>query len=201
MSWGIWKPFSKLHQSLAQPVNTMPLPRIAIVVGHGPVRDKGAVNARYNVNELQWNADLALRIQDALSGRATVSVISRRVEGVPPVGDVNAFEPDATVELHLNAYNGLASGTEMIYYPGSLRGKTLALLLQNAAVRVLSLPDRGVKPPQAGGRGAAFLRGTHAPAVIVESFFIDNDSDLVLGNLRKQHLALAYADALHAFVK
>jgi len=38
------------------------------------------------------------------------------------------------------------------------------------------------------------------PAVIVESFFIDNDSDLARGNKVKQQLAEAYALALYKFV-
>jgi N-acetylmuramoyl-L-alanine amidase len=175
------------------------LKRIAIVVGHGP-KDPGAVNVKVKESELRWNTDLAEKISAAIGPKAAVSVIFRRVEGVPPVDAVNATGADVTVELHLNAYNGIASGTEMIYYPGSLKGKTLALLLQRAAVTTLNLPDRGVKGPQAGGRGTAFLRGTRAPAALVESFFIDNDTDLQRGNERKDALAVAYADALLKFL-
>jgi len=83
----------------------------------------------------------------------------------------------------------------MIYWPSSTKGKALATRLQSAAVGVLKLNDRGIKPPQ-NGRGAALLRKTNMPAVIVESFFIDNDGDLARGNLKKDALAAAYADAL-----
>lgn len=172
--------------------------KIAIVIGHGPKIDKGAVG-KDGATELDWNRDLARRIVNRLSGRVAAVVINREVERQPPVAAVNRTEAFLAVELHCNAYNGKASGTEMIHHPGSARGKRLATLLQKAAVGVLSLPDRGVKGPQAGGRGAAFLSKTDMPAVIVETMFIDNPSDLQRANERKDQLAQAYADALVAF--
>jgi len=116
-------------------------------------------------------------------------------EKVSPVTQVNASGADFAVELHCNAYNGQASGTEMIIYPTSANGRRLATFMQRRVVEVLQLPDRGVKGPQGGGRGLAFLRNTRMPAVIAESFFIDNDSDLAVATERKQRLAAAYANA------
>lgn len=174
--------------------------RIAVVVGHGPVKDRGAVNDASGMTELDWNRELAVYIYEAIGPRAQVFVLSRRVEGTPPTDLVNTTDADCAVELHLNAYNGSASGTEMIHHPSSTRGKELAVLLQQAAVGVLGLPDRGVKGPQAGGRGMAFLSRTRMPAVIVESFFIDNDRDLAIGTKQKKRLAAAYAEALLKFV-
>lgn len=173
--------------------------RIAIVIGHGPLRDKGAENAASKVTELDWNRDLATRIVKAIAGRSPVSIIHRKVEGHPPVEEVNTGMFGCCVELHLNANGGKASGTEMIYWLTSRRGKVLAALLLDAAVATLGLPNRGIKGPQGGGRGSAFLRGTNCPAVIVESFFIDNDGDLATGTAKRDALAKAYADALIKF--
>lgn len=185
---------------------------IAIVIGHGPRVDRGAIG-HDGTTELYWNTDLALRILDAINSGAAgdveghrtpavkAVVIARRTEKQPPIDEVNGLRPAAAVELHLNAFNAKASGTEMIHYPGSTKGKDLAVLLQQAAVKVLALPDRGVKGPQAGGRGMAFLAKTSCPAVIVESFFIDNPTDLARGNAKKQALAEAYAAALLKFVQ
>lgn len=172
---------------------------IAIVVGHGPSVDKGAWNQVSGVSELDWNKELARQISIAIGPRAVAVIVAREVERQPPIDRVNRLNPICAVELHLNAYNGTASGTEMIHYPGSVKGEKLARLLQSAAVGVLKLPDRGVKGPQAGGRGMAFLAKTHCPAVIIESFFIDNNADLQVGNLRKAALAKSYADALCSF--
>lgn len=172
---------------------------LAICVGHGPRIDKGAQN-HDGTSELDWNKDLGIRLKDFLEPSRFINpvLIYRRVENVPPVQAVNEIGADLAIELHLNAFDGNASGTEMIHYPGSTKGARLAAILLTAAVGVLQLPNRGVKTPFSG-RGNAFLRGTRCPAVIVESFFIDNDNDLKVGNANKQRLVQAYADALHRY--
>lgn len=172
--------------------------KIAIVVGHGPKKDLGAISID-GTTERDWNADLASKISAAIGARAEHRIIFRETEKQPPISAVNEYGATVAVELHLNAFNSRASGTEMIHAPKSLKGRLLAEKLQEAAVRVLELPNRGVKGPQAGGRGSAFLTKTRPPAVIVESFFIDNSGDLARGNARKQALAKAYADVLVAF--
>ena len=172
---------------------------VAIVVGHGPVRDRGALSADKKVSELEWNRDLARRIYQAVNNRCRVGVVHRTVESDPPVHAVNLLKATCAIELHLNAYNGQASGTEMIYWLSSSKGQILAQTLQEAATTMLHLPNRGIKGPQAGGRGSKFLSKTNCPAVIVESFFIDNPEDLRRGELVKEALAIAYADALVKF--
>lgn len=167
---------------------------IAIVVGHGPTNDKGAQNPD-GTTELMWNRDLAHRIIKHIGDRCPVVLIYRKVENLPPYAEVNESEASIAVELHLNAFDNKATGTEMIHYEGSKRGMVLAQALQDAAVTVLKLKDRGIKTPQ-NGRGNAFLKKTHMPAVIVESFFIDNNTDLARGNANKDSLAAAYADVL-----
>ncbi len=170
---------------------------IAIVVGHGPNIDRGATNG--SVTELDWNRDLAKQIISAIGNRAKAVLVNRVIERAQPVKQTNDTKADAAVELHLNAFNKKATGTEMIH-SGSEKGIALAKALQTAAVKVLGLTDRGIKLPQGGGRGAGWLNRTNMPAVIVESFFIDNDSDLAKGNSVKPALAKAYADALVNFV-
>lgn len=169
--------------------------RIAIVVGHGPKVDKGAEHPN-GTNELKWNRNLAERIANHLEGRAIPIIVDRVIERLQPVTETNATQANIAIELHCNSYNGTATGTEMIYHLGSEGGKRLATLLQKAAVKVLGLADRGIKGPQGGGRGSRWLSGTKMPAVIVESFFIDNTNDLNIANAKKEELAKAYADAL-----
>lgn len=172
---------------------------IAIVIGHGPSIDKGADNPD-GTTELEWNTELAGMLKDAIGDRANAVIVHRVTERLQPVKETNATNADAAVELHLNSFNGKASGTEMIHAVNSTRGKVLAALLQRAAVGALQLPDRGIKGPQGGGRGQRWLNGTRMPAVIVESFFVDNDGDLAIANQAKKTLAKAYADALVEFV-
>lgn len=177
----------------------MTTPRIktaALVIGHGPKLDKGAEN-RNGTTELAWNGDLARMIASELDGRLNFKLVHRVTERLQPVKETNETMADLAVELHLNSFNRLASGTEMIH-SGSVGSEKLATLLQAAAIKVLKLPDRGIKLPQ-NGRGERWLKGTRMPAVIVESFFIDHDHDLRTGTERKLALAKAYADALVAF--
>lgn len=168
--------------------------KICLIPGHGPIRDKGAEN-RDGTNELEWNQDLVRRIATHLQGKAGVTIVHRSQERLSPVHMINTTNADIAIEFHCNAANGTATGTEMIYYPSSRAGKALAEKLQKAVVSVLGLKDRGVREPF-DGRGNRFLAGTRMPAVIAESFFIDNSSDLAVGNAKKDLLALAYADAI-----
>lgn len=168
--------------------------KIALIPGHGPEIDRGAEN-KDGTTELDWNRDLVRRIKSHLEGRAEVVVVNRVKERLSPVAEINATGADLAVEFHLNSATGNATGTEMIYISRS--GKKLAEKLQKAAVSTLRLADRGVKTPFAG-RGNYFLTKTTMPAVIAESFFIDNSDDLAVGNARKEELAMAYANALIA---
>jgi N-acetylmuramoyl-L-alanine amidase len=174
--------------------------KILLIIGHGPRIDMGAVNEASGMTELEWNRELVALISAELTNLKIPNAIMHRVtERVQPVRQVNEADPFCCAEFHLNSFNGKASGTEIIYYPSSRRGRELALQLLAAAVRTLGLPDRGIKGPQGGNRGMALLRGTRCPAVIVESFFIDNDRDLKIGTERRAKLAKAYADAFAAY--
>lgn len=166
--------------------------KIALIPGHGPAIDKGAEN-KDGTTELEWNRDLVRRIKSHIGDKAEVAIVHRVKERTSPVKEINDTGADAAVEFHLNSATGKATGTEMIYI--SQAGKLLAERLQKAAVEALKLPDRGIKTPWAG-RGQYFLTKTRMPAVIAESFFVDNDEDLRVGNARKEELALAYANAL-----
>lgn len=172
---------------------------IAVVIGHGPRIDMGAEHSD-GTTEFDYNTGLADDIKQAIGDRAKAIIVHRTIERLQPVVETNETNADAAVELHCNSFNKIATGTEMIYWPGSTKSMRLASLLQTAAVNVLRLPSRGIKGPQGGGRGERWLRGTRMPAVIVESFFIDNTNDLIVGVKKQMELAKAYADALVQFV-
>lgn len=80
---------------------------------------------------------------------------------------------DYFVSFHRNAYSPeKAQGAEVFTYPtASAKAKDLAVLLQNALVRV-GFADRGVKTAN-----YYVLRNTRSPAVLIEAGFIDNSSD------------------------
>lgn len=167
--------------------------RIVLDVGHC-ASAPGAVNSHYGISEYQFWKTFAPRIARYLQdlGHDPV-IVNRQINGggtgmTACVKACNAQNGDIIVALHANAYNGHASGTEVLYWYNSPRGQRLASCLQARLVKALGLPDRGIKPIRGDERGGAQLRGTVAPCVIVEPYFIDNGEDY--------ETALEYADAL-----
>jgi N-acetylmuramoyl-L-alanine amidase len=110
--------------------------------------------------------------------------------------NINTLEPDFIVSLHCNAFNGKVSGTEVLYYHKSERGKKIAETLLNHLVEHLKLPNRGIKPKTTEDRGGYLLCYTNAPCVIAEPFFIDNDDDLARAQEDMDGLVAAYAAAI-----
>ncbi len=72
----------------------------------------------------------------------------------------------------------------------------MAEIVLDHLVEYLKLPNRGVKPRSAEDRGGYLLRYTHAPCVIAEPFFIDNDSDLARAQEDIDGLAAVYANTI-----
>ncbi len=165
----------------------------ALVIGHKK-RSPGAVNENENLTEFDFNDDLSLRIEKRVRKTDIQRVYRRTYSELP--GDINALEPDFAVSLHCNAYNRKASGTEVLYYHASEKGKRMAEVVLKHLVDYLGLPNRGIKPKTSEDRGRYLLRYTNAPCVIAELFFIDNDSDLAVALRSKDDLAEAYAKAI-----
>ncbi len=93
------------------------------------------------------------------------------------------------VSIHCNAYNGVANGTETLFYPGDKEGKRLAECIDKQIVDTFDITDRGVKE-----RGdLAVLNGTYMPAVLVETAFIDNDHDAIILRDQQDEMARAIA--------
>jgi len=150
---------------------------IAIVIGHSRTK-QGAVNKRSGLTEFAYNEPLALEIGEALAKIGhTVNIIYRHAYNQLP-HDINTTNPDIVVSLHCNAYNEKATGSEVLYWNTSLRGKQAAQIFLDAICESLKLSCRGIKPKNLKSRGGFVLRNTDAPCIILEPFFIDNDLDL-----------------------
>jgi len=148
--------------------------RIALIIGHKKTRP-GACNDYYGICEFEFNEQLAQDVSAACNFENFI--VYRRTYSQLP-GDVNGLNPDVVVSLHCNAFNQKATGTEVLYYHTSTKGKQIASVFQKNIVNTLNLADRGIKPKGVEDRGGYILRYTHAPCVILEPFFIDNNNDL-----------------------
>ncbi len=177
--------------------------RVGLVVGHRPSA-QGAVNRSHGVSEYKFY-DLFVEDlhEDLVACGLVESVIIHRDDtrkGYNKLPNrINELDCDFIISFHANAYNGIASGSEVLYC--SKKGKALAGGLQSAQTDVLELPDRGLKYRDEEGRGGHLLWNTIAPCVIVEPFFIDNDEDLKRMSSRYVELRRAYTQAIQEFAR
>ena len=169
--------------------------KACIVVGH-TVSAQGASNTD-GTTEYVYNSHLAHLISQELHKQGVQPFVVYRGKTIfDTCQSINALDPDVCVELHCNAFNTKATGTETLYWYSSARAKDYATKVQKNMVEVLGLADRGIKPIESGDRGATILQATYCPCVLVESFFIDNTSDLQKGQEKLIPLAHSIANAL-----
>lgn len=117
------------------------------------------------------------------------------------VNFINVREPNLAMEVHFNSFkmwvdynkDGLVTddelvaagdGSETLYYPGSVSGKTVAETVQKSMSQVFR-PDRGChegwyRRNKVNGP-IYFLERTKCPAIIIEPEFIDN-KDIITQN-------------------
>ena len=169
--------------------------KCALVVGHSS-RSQGAINVSTGKTEFIFNSELADDIRCRLkSTNIEIDIVFRdKYRDLP--GKINAYKPDFIISLHCNAFNMEASGTEVLYYHKSKTGHMIARVLHENLVDALELNNRGIKPKTSEDRGGFLLRYTHAPCVIAEPFFIDNNHDLDQAKIQYEWLVKAYADSI-----
>jgi len=165
----------------------------ALVVGHKK-KTPGAVNVNKNITEFDFNEDLALRIEKKVEKSQVQRIYRRTYKQLPE--DINELNSDFTISLHCNAFDTNVSGTEVLYYHRSEKGKKMAEILLTYLVDHLKLAKRGIKPKTSEDRGGYLLRYSKAPCVIAEPFFIDNDDDLARVLEDIDGLAGTYAKAI-----
>lgn len=193
---------------------------LAVVIGHSPQGDMGAVGLSPPLPtspasakaEYPWNKELAEWIKEELTQRNIRCEIFHRVnQGSVGILDayrrVMAWGPQAVVELHFNCSDGSARGSETIYELAA--SKTWAEALQRSLVKLYSHTgkrdprgyklDRGLKLASETGRGKLSVTQL-APSALIEPFFGDNPTDALAGVTNKRGLATAIADAFTSFV-
>jgi len=169
--------------------------KVALIIGH-KLTSGGAVSPN-GVDEFDYNEELAGMIACNLSDEPGIEVlIFHRKKYLELPGEINAKNPDIVISLHCNAYNTKVSGSEVLYYYKSVKGKVLAQKMLDAIKQALNIKDRGIKGKSTEDRGGVILRYTDAPCVLLEPFFIDNPFDWNIGRAMKLNLALSLSDAI-----
>ena len=130
-----------------------------------------------------------------------ILIENRAYNSIEDTAKINTFNPELIISFHCNdSENDTATGTEAIYYPGSVKGKELATIVSKNVSEALGLKNRGAKEPWQG-RGSGLLSRTKAPCVISEGFFIDNDTDLKIGLERMDGYVDAIIKSIHEFLE
>lgn len=152
--------------------------RIALVRGHGG-SDSGAVgNGTSEVEYNTWVMDYVLknskRNVKCFLGDSSIGAVGKSV----------LWNPDVTIQLHLNSYNGQAKGCEVLVIKGDKKSYPLAEKFAKSFTqkfsRVLRRPeDQGKKILESSDRGVSSLKASVGVRILVEPFFIDNKADFV----------------------
>lgn len=101
------------------------------------------------------------------------------------VAKCNSHYVDLVISFHLNAFNTVANGVEVLYYDQ----QALAAKISAQLSKDIGWSNRGAKPRT----DLYVLANTKAPAILLELGFIDNDSDMAKWNVDKIANSIVYA--------
>lgn len=166
--------------------------KVFLSAGHGG-SDPGAVANGLKEKDINLNTLLACKSELERHG---VDVVCSRIkdENDPvseEVKEANESGADIAVSFHANAGGG--DGFEAFYYSTNENGKKLAQLGEKY-VKAIGQNSRGLK----SGNHLHFIKKTTMPAVLFESFFVDNKTDKTIGDTVEEQRAfgVAYAKAI-----
>jgi N-acetylmuramoyl-L-alanine amidase len=169
--------------------------KVALIVGHD-LQAQGAISCGYTT-EYGYNKELVAKVCALLDRTRINPIIVYREHGYGRLpGEVNETRADLAVEFHFNAANGHGSGTEVLHWYQSAKGRAAAIILQDRLVAALNLPNRGIKPCKGNDRGGLLLMKTVMPCLIAEPFFGDNHLDWDRAIQRGKELVNAYVLAI-----
>lgn len=177
---------------------------LVVVVGH--TKADGGATFALGGNEYKYNSAVAAEMKlyaKAKYPNFRVEVVFRDGVGISGAyAKAKTFKPDACIELHFNAANKKAVGTETLSTNESM-DKMFSGVIQSAMCRVFERTgqSRGVKILKKGDRGAGNIYSLPGVAnCLVEPFFGDTPSDAKLGQEKQSAYARALVDATVSFV-
>lgn len=138
------------------------------------VVDPGAVGSGY------IEADIAKRINTAIRKYAgvpdTTDYKGKNVNQIlaNTVANMNRYPGDYHISVHLNAFNGTATGIEVWYWAGDEPSRKKAVELAKALSDLTGLPNRGAKATVS----FYVLHNSVGRTLLLEIGFIDNPNDM-----------------------
>lgn len=181
--------------------------RVALLVAHS-ARQPGATGVAGIKNEFQMSESLLKSLGEQLQERGiSARLFYRNLPGGAGVKkrDLHAYlwQADLAIELHGNAANGRARGSETIY--DSRYSKRFARVVHDAVITALARSgrqDRGLRDVHKDrfGRGELTVSNWSVPTVILEPAFIDNEEDAKLLQDRRPQVIDALAHAIQRYL-
>ena len=177
--------------------------KFVLVVGH-TLKHHGA---SYGIlNEYLFNTLLAKEISCYLGSLGHECFIIQKDDlSTEELVELAGYQqPKAIIGMHLNAFNEEIEGTETLFTRNHPRSGELARILQVDLCKALGRTgkrNRGVKLLSEHNRGFKNLCSYKNPACIIETFFIDNKNDLILGLSKIDELVESVSNGLIKFGK
>ena len=113
------------------------------------------------------------------------------------LGKINPTDKDVVVEPHFNAFNGKATGVEVLVADNANeRSKAMAKELVDGYAKIMGIPNRGVKTESQSARGRLGLMRKKGAVALVEICFIDNVNDMQAYDRNKGNLACFTAQVI-----
>ena len=174
--------------------------RVLICAGH-TLKGKGTGASGY-INEGKENRILSKKVVEWLKIANTMSGIEIEVDYYEinesdtylqkQVAAANKKDYDIVVQVHFNAYKTVATamGTETLYDKGSVKGKVYAERVNDKLNDLFK--NRGVKERN----DLYWLNNTKAPAILIETCFVDSKADTDVYNKDKDKVAKAIAEGI-----
>lgn len=164
--------------ALSEPRPSLPLAGLRIVVdpGHGG-SDRGACHFGDGLIEKQINLDMAFRLEERLRDLGAEIFLTRLDDRYVSLDEraalANRLGAHMLISLHVNRYpSAVCFGAQTFYYPGSVEGHRLAVLIQDELLRVDPDNYRRALPGH-----YKVLRLSAMPGALVEIGFITHPGD------------------------
>jgi len=177
--------------------------RLGIIVGHTKKQQGAQMAPPHNISEYVYNSEIARLAKEFADKNPEIEteIFFRDVIGtVAAYNKAAAKKCDCVVELHFNAANEKAFGTETLCSEEKA-DQELAAFFQNEIESVFGRVDhgsgdRGIKILKSDDRGSKNVVSYPGKAnCLVEPFFGDNSSEAEMAMARKQEYAEALINA------
>lgn len=179
--------------------------KLAIVVGHTKLLPGAKAISPIDTYEYFYNSALANLMKGHASDHGVQSTIFLRDTHTirETYNSVNLWKPDCAIELHFNAADGKAHGTETLYGYQNPLSAELARLVQDGMCKLYRRDvktNRGIKKLIDGDRGYSNVNIAKCPSILIEPFFGDEVEDAKLGHQNQESLAAVLIENIILFL-